>query len=148
MMKVPVVIKEVDYPRKLTKMSHRQRKQQSPPVLECGNAAVVFQFEMCAILLQDIELWWEEEYKLKGEDFNVELFVDYGNMIIELRFYKELPFYTARGRHCDSVFDDIEANILGCYESLPQSFMEAVDGCYVSDWDYLEYADELLEENV
>lgn len=133
----PVIIKDVDYDRKLTKMSHRQRKLQNPPVLECGNAGVVFQFAYSKQLLEDIELWWEIEYQLKKEDFNVELYSDLQNKIIELRFFDLLPYYKPRERHSESILDNIKDNVLKYYESLPQCFRVAVDGCYIHDWDYI-----------
>lgn len=142
---IPIVVKKADYPRKFTKMSHRKRKLQEPPVLECGNASVVFQFEMCKTLLEDMEIWWEYEYSLQGENFNVELYTDYQNKVIEVRFFQELPFYKPRGRHSDSIVDNLEAIVLQCYEKLPVSFQEAADGVYVGDWDFLEYAEEYVE---
>lgn len=137
--RVPVVIIEPEYDRKLKKMSHRKRKAQQ--VLECGNASISFELFLTEELHTLLNTWWDEEYSLQGENFNVELFTDNETGMIEIRFFSELPFYKPRERHCDVVTDDIEANVLGCWEKLPAWIQSNVLGCYISDFDFIVPAD-------
>lgn len=136
---IPIHLDNVPYDRKLTRKSHRERKRVG--VLECGNAGVVFQLPYTKDLYQELVDWWEEEYFVQGELFNVELYTDLANNIIELRFFQEVPFYKPKERHSDSIVDKIYPSVLGCYEKLGAWIKDAVIGVYVSDWDFLEPAD-------
>lgn len=144
---VDVYTTDVDYEKKMKKDNHRTRKigkydGVQLPCLECGNAAVVFQFVLTEQLLQDMEFWWEYEYMQKGENFNVELYTDTSSHLIELRYMSDKCYYTSTKKRHNSIQYCIEESVLEIYETLPREFQDVIELCYVSDFDYLEYGEE------
>lgn len=145
-----IYTKDPDYGN-LTKRSHRARKsvtiegtngKQKLPCLECGNASIVFQFDWNQDLYDSLSDWWDFEYKKKGEEFLVELYKHYGNSI-EWRVMSKKPFYEARRKGFDSVKVDVEVNVLEALKTLPEDLTWCVELVYISDWDYLDYANEI-----
>ena len=147
---IPVFLKEPNYEERLKKKSHRARKNAfnddmtvKLPCLEWGNASVVFQFAWNEKLYDELVLFWESEYEEKGEYFNVELYKDVDN-VIEWRVLMEKPYYRGRQKSFESVLENIQGNVLEAWETLSESFTEDVEIVYLSDFDYLGYADEDL----
>jgi len=137
---------DVDYGN-LTKRSHRARKTTYHegvclPCLEWGNAAIVLQFELDPIFYWSLEQWWEDEYEMLGEKFNVELYLDEDLRTIELRFLSEMCYYTSPKKTYNTILNDIEGNVAKCCEKLPDWITEKTEIIILSDWDYLEYAEE------
>ncbi|APC44374.1 hypothetical protein [Pseudoalteromonas phage PH357] len=147
--RVPVFLKEPSYEERLKKKSHKARKHayndertEKLPCLEWGNASVVFQFAWSEELYLNLVSIWEKEYSEKGLDFNVELYEDVDN-VIEWRIMHDKPYYTTRRKGFESVLDSIRVNVLYAWESVPESIRELVELCYLSDWDYLEFGEEI-----
>jgi len=149
----PVLAEEVGYERKFKRKSHKCRKHvkleggdKTLPCLEWGNAGIVFQLILSRDNLSLVEYWWEEEYALKQESFNVELFTDTEKQLLEIRFMSEKCYYISNRKRFESVLYDSEAIVSEYYNSLPKAIQELVELCYLSDFDYLDYGEESFEE--
>lgn len=147
----PVLAEDIDYERKLTRKSHKCRKNAkldgvNLPCLEWGNAGIVFQLILTEDNLSLVEHWWKEEYSLKQESFNVELFTDTEKSLLEIRFMSEKCYYISNRKRFESVLYDSEAIVSEYYNSLPEVIQELVELCYLSDFDYLDYGEESFEE--
>ena len=112
------------------------------PCLEWGNAAIVLQFELDPIFYWSLEQWWEDEYEMLGEKFNVELYLDEELRTIELRFLSEMCYYTSPKKTYNTILNDIEGNVAKCCEKLPDWIVGSCELVYLSDWDMIEYAEE------
>ena len=137
---------DVDYGN-LTKRSHRARKTTYHegvclPCLEWGSAAVVLQFDLDALFYWSLEQWWEDEYNRLGEDFDVELFLDESSKLIELRFLSKMCYYTSPKKEYNTILNDIAGNVAITVEKLPKWITEKTEIIVLSDWEFLEYAEE------
>lgn len=154
--RVPVTVRMPDYERSLKRKSHKARQNtyvNKPdgdkvklPCLEWGNSALVLQLAWDEKLYDEMYLWWKSEYDVLGLDFNVELYeYEYGGLI-ELRYMSDKPLYQVNRKGFESVLELLEANVLDVWKSVPESFRELTELVYVGDWDYLEYGEEIIEE--
>ena len=150
--RIPVFLKEPSYEERLKKKSHKARKNvyldpkkkdAKLACLEWGNAGVVFQIPWGDKTFDDIDSWAMTEYAEKNENFNIEVYQAKKQQLIEIRYMCEKPYYKTDRIGFESVHEDIKGNVLLAWEMLPESIRELVELCYLSDWDYLEFGEEI-----
>lgn len=139
---IPVTIAEVEYDPKHKKRSHKWRKKQTPPLLECGNAAIVFKLPYTETLWQYVLDWHSVSESVYEDGFNFEAVCNYNTSIIELRYCSSKSFYIPRNIHSNSVLDDVEGNVSETLKLIPEGFSELITEIVISDWDYLEYIED------
>ena len=112
-------------------------------ILQHGNGLLGFNFKRTDEVDNIVNTWWENEYALFGEEFNVEVFFDTNT--VHVMFFTDLPFYKQTNKakvKLESLQDDPSKCVDVYLKSLPFSLHDLVQDVTIGDWDYIELVKE------